>query len=87
MVPFKLTIVQTRNKYILVAIDYYTKWIEEKALQDNTTLSMAQFLYECIWCRYGCPIELISDQGMHFINEVVKSLVQYYAVIHKRSMV
>ena len=34
-------------------------------LEVNTAASAAKFLYECIWCRYGCPIELISDQGGH----------------------
>ena len=50
---------------------------------ENTTLFTAKFLYECIWCRYGCPIELVSDQGSHFINEIVKGLIQHYAVLHK----
>ena len=70
-----------------MATDYCTKWVEAKALRDNTALSTAKFLYECIWCRYGCPIELVSDQGSHFINEVVKGLEQHYTVVHKRSTV
>ena len=65
----------------------YAKWVEVKALRDNTTLSTAKFLYECIWCRYDCPIELVSDQGSHFVNEVVKGLVQHYSVVHKQSTV
>ena len=83
--PFKPAATQTGNKYILVATDYCRNWVEEKALRDNTTLSTAKFLYECIWCRYDYPIELVSDQGSYFINEVVKSLIQQYAVVHKRS--
>ena len=35
--------------------------------------------------RHGCPIELISDQGNHFLNSVVKELTQHYAVVHKKS--
>ena len=73
--PFKPAAAQTGNKYILVAANYCTKWVEAKALRDNTALSTAKFLYECIWCRYGCPIELVSYQGSHFINEMFKSLV------------
>jgi hypothetical protein len=77
--PFKLTAAQTGNKYILVAIDYYTKSVEVKALQDNTVASMVKFLYEYIWHRYSCPIELVIDQGSHFVNEVIQSLTQHYA--------
>ena len=35
--------------------------------------------------RYGCPIELVSDQGGHFLGQVVESLTTFYAVVHKRS--
>ena len=58
--PFKPAAAQTGNRYIIVATDYCTKWVEAKALRDNTALSTAKFLYECIWCRYGCPIELVT---------------------------
>jgi hypothetical protein len=59
--PFNPAVAQTGNRYILVATDYYTKWVEAKALRDNTASSIAKFLYKYIWCRYGCPIELVSD--------------------------
>ena len=83
--PFKPPAMRTGNRYIIVATDYCTKWVEAKALRDNTAASTAKFLYECIWCRYGCPIELISDQGGHFLGQVVESLTSFYAVVHKRS--
>mgnify|MGYP000167336717 FL=1 len=83
---FKPVAAQTGNKYIIVAIDYCTKWVDSKALGDNTTLSTAKFLYECILCRYDCPIEL-GDKGSHFLKEVVKGLVQHYVVVHKWSTV
>ena len=83
--PFKPPAMRTGNRYIIVATDYCTKWVEAKALRDNTAASTTKFLYECIWCRYGCPIELISDQGGHFLGQVVESLTSFYAVVHKRS--
>mgnify|MGYP002775178978 CR=1 FL=1 len=84
---FKPGAAQTGNKYITVATDYCPNWGEAKALWNNTTLSTAKLLYECIWCKYGCPVDLVSDQGSHFVNEVVESLVQHYAIVHKRSTV
>ena len=61
------------------------KWVEAKMLLDNTATSMIKFLYEYIWCRYGCLIELIHDQGGHFIDQVVENLTTFYAVVHKKS--
>ena len=83
--PFTPTTARTGNKYILVTTNYCTKWVEAKPLQDNTAASRAKFLYEHIWCRFGCPIELISDQGGHFLNAVISGLTQHYAAVHKKS--
>ena len=83
--PFTPTATRTGNKYIQVATDYCTKWVEAKALRDNTAASTARFLYEHIGCRFGCPIELISDQGSHFLNMVIHKLTDRYVVVHKKS--
>ena len=83
--PFKPPAARTGNKYIIVATDYCTKWVEAKALRDNTAASTAKFVYEHLWCRYGCPIELVSDQGGDFINHIICELTHHYAVVHKRS--
>ena len=83
--PFKPVVAKTRNWYIIVAADYCTKWVETKPLGDNTVASTTKFLYEYIWCRFSCPIELVSDQGTHFINKVIYELTNCYAVVHKKS--
>ena len=64
--PFKPPAMRTGNRYVIVTTNYYTKWVEAKALRDNTMTLTTKFLYEYIWCRYGCLIELIRDQGGHF---------------------
>jgi hypothetical protein len=51
----------TKNCYIIMATDYTTKWIEARALKDNTAKSTTKFLYEKIIMKFGCPVELIND--------------------------
>ena len=83
--PFKPPATRKGNHYIIVGTDYCTKWVEAKTLRNNMTASTAKFLYECIFCRFSCQIELVSDQGTHFVNKVSFELSHYYAVVHKRS--
>ena len=66
--PIKPKTQRSGARYILVATDYATKWVEAVALKDNTATSVARFLYKNIMSRFGCPIELVSDQGTHFLN-------------------
>ena len=56
-------------KHLVVCIDYFSKWSEEKPLKDKSTTSVACFLYEVI-CRHGCIKSQINDQGWEFVNEV-----------------
>ena len=83
--PFKSAATKTSNWYVIITIDYCTKWVKAKPFRDNTETSTAKFLYEYIWCKFNCPIELVSDQGTHFINKVIYELTNCYAVVHKKS--
>ena len=85
--PIKPMAKQTGNRYILVAIDYCTKWVEAVALRYNKASSVAKFLYKNIMTRFGCPIELVSDQGGHFFNKVIRKLTNLHLIIHKKSTV
>jgi hypothetical protein len=72
----KLTCILTRNKYILVATYYAAKWVEVKALRTHTALITTKFLYEYILIRFGCPSTIVIDQGLHFINDIIKYLTK-----------
>ena len=83
--PIKPPAKSTHVEYILVTTDYLTKWVEAKATIKNDACTTAKFLYENIFTHYGLPIELVSDQGTHFINEVIEYLLQEFMVIHHKS--
>ena len=75
----------TKNRYIITATDYTTKWVEARALKDNTAKSTAKFLFEEIITKFGCPLEFVSDQGSHFINDTIKVLTQEFMILHRKS--
>lgn len=72
-------------RYLLVAMDYATKWDEVKATKDNTAMTVAKFLFEKIFSQYGCPLEITSDQGSHFVNTLISSLLDRYQIFHRKS--
>ena len=72
------------HEYILVAIDYFTKWVEVTSYAGLTAARVAKFIRSHIIYRYGVPHELISDKGTHFRGEV-DTLVQEYGIQHHRS--
>ncbi|RVW21449.1 Pol polyprotein [Vitis vinifera] len=72
------------HEYILVAIDYFTKWVEAASYARLTAARVAKFIRSHIICRYGVPHELISDRGVHFRGEV-DTLIQEYGIQHHRS--
>jgi hypothetical protein len=78
----KLTRWFTSNKCILIATNYTIKWVEAKALKTNIIVVIANFLYECILIRFGYPLTLVTNQGVHFINDVIKYLTSHFLLKH-----
>ena len=71
------------NKYILVVMDYVSKWVEEIASPANDAKMMIKFLKRNIFARFGVPRLLISDGGTHFCNAQLSKVLQHYNVRHK----
>ena len=68
--------------YILVATDYVTKWTEAAATKIDNANTVPTFLYENIITRFGCPKELVSERGTHFINHTIAALTTKYEIKH-----
>jgi hypothetical protein len=70
------------KKYIVVAMDYFTKWPEAKALEEANAKEVSIFIYEDIICRHGCPHKILTDRGSHFNNQMVRELMEKFRVKH-----
>ena len=64
--PFPISVRQF--KFIVVAVEYFTKWIEVEALTTIISDKITKFVWRSIICRFGIPKELISDNGTRFAS-------------------
>ncbi|GJY47998.1 reverse transcriptase domain-containing protein [Tanacetum coccineum] len=70
------------NKYILVAVDYLSKWVEAKALPTNDARVIVKFFIS-LFARFGTPRAIISDRGTHFCNDKFAKVMSKYGVTHR----
>ncbi|GJR90274.1 reverse transcriptase domain-containing protein [Tanacetum coccineum] len=80
----KLSKFSRGNKYILVAVDYLSKWVEAKALPTNDARVVVKFL-KSLFSRFGAPRAIISDRGTHFCNDKFDKVMSKYGVTHRLS--
>ncbi|XP_071700532.1 uncharacterized protein [Rutidosis leptorrhynchoides] len=59
-------------KFLVVAIDYFTKWVKAKPLSTITGRKILTFVWEDIVCRFGLPREIVSDNGTQFAHNPFK---------------
>jgi hypothetical protein len=69
--------------YILVAVDYVSKWVEAIACKTNDHRVVLQFLKDNVFARFGTPRAIISDGGKHFYNRFFEQLMKKYGITHK----
>ncbi|GJU68150.1 reverse transcriptase domain-containing protein [Tanacetum coccineum] len=70
------------NKYILVAVDYLSKWVEVKELPTNDARVVVKFL-KSLFARFRTPRAIISDRGTHFCNDQFAKVMSKYGVTHR----
>ena len=62
------------NQYVVIFMDYFTKWPEAFAVSDQSAETIAKLFTEEIMCRHGIPEELLSDQGANFLSNLIQEL-------------
>jgi hypothetical protein len=72
------------NRYILVAIDHYSKWCEAKAVDDHSVRTAAKFLEDDIICRYGVPRFILTENGGEWAAEF-EMMCKDYGIQHQRT--
>lgn len=73
------------HRYIIVAIDYLTKWTEARALVQANAIEVYQFFVEDVICRHSTPHTIITDNGSPFNNLLIDSLCNQFVIKHKYS--
>ncbi|MCH93732.1 gag-pol polyprotein [Trifolium medium] len=64
--PF--TIGLTQNKYLIVGVDYFTKWVEAEPLANISAFNVLCFFKRDILCRFGIPLAAVTDNGTQFMD-------------------
>ncbi|XP_071925867.1 uncharacterized protein [Coffea arabica] len=75
------------HRFILVAIEYFTKWVEAESFKHVTKKVVANFLRDHIICRFGVPETLITDNAKNLDNDVVYGLCEQFKIRHRNSAI
>ena len=73
----------SRNVYLLVFVDYYSKWVELFPLRNATAESISRILIQEIVTRWGIPEYILSDRGSQFVSSIFQATCETWNVSHK----
>ncbi|MCO5609072.1 hypothetical protein L7F22_063303 [Adiantum nelumboides] len=71
--------------YILVAIDYMTRWVEAQSIAKVNEKTVSKFVYTHICCRFGTPLEIVSDNGPGFRRGLLTKVCEELKISHRHS--
>jgi hypothetical protein len=80
MGPLPMT--TTNKRYIILAVDFFTKYTEAVAVEEADAQTVVKFIHSDIICRHGVPKEITSDRGTEFLNKLVEELERTYHIKH-----
>ena len=81
--PFTPT--KSGNRYILMLICQFTKWIEAYPLPDQTAESVARALIDNFISRFGCPLQIHTDQGANFTSCLFQAVCNILDIVKTRT--
>ena len=73
------------HRFILVAIDYFTKWVKATSFTSVTTNVVTHFIKHNLICRYGIPKRIITDNGTNLNNTMIMKLCMQFKIKHHNS--
>jgi hypothetical protein len=82
-ISWDLSQTPSRFLYILVAVDYVSKWVEAVACKTNDHRVVVKFFKNTIFAWFGTLRAIISDGGTHFCNWIFEQLMKKHSITHK----
>ena len=73
------------HRFILVAIDYFTKWVEAVTFKSVTKKAVVDFVHANIICRFGIPKMIITDNAANLNSHLMQEVCQQFKIAHQNS--
>ncbi|XP_059289571.1 uncharacterized protein LOC132043097 [Lycium ferocissimum] len=73
------------HRFILVAIDYFTKWVEATSHKSVTKKVVADFVKNNLICRFGVLESIITDNGANLNTHMMKDICEQFKITHRNS--
>lgn len=75
----------TGKVFIFVAVDYMTRWVEAVYMRRITTKEVGKFIFNFICCKFGTPLEIVSDHGLSLRAELTTNLLERLKIKYRHS--